>query len=60
VIEYEGHTYQLPTGNPFTVYHFAMEWAGEQVRTGKIVLTPGQRIEVKVYKASENPGEHKA
>jgi hypothetical protein len=60
VIEYNGQTYDLPQGNPVTVFKNAMEWAGEQIRTGKIVLQPGQRIEVKIYKAGDNPGEHKA
>jgi hypothetical protein len=55
VIEYNGQTYNLPQSNPMVVYKNAMEWAGEH-----IVLQPGQHIEVKIYKAGDNPGEHKA
>jgi len=60
VIEYEGRTIPLSSSNPYTVQKFALEWAGEQVAKGKIVLRPDQHIEIKVYRANENPGEHKA
>ena len=59
-LEYQGRTYQLPQGNPYTVLRNAQEWAADQMREGKLVLAPGQRIEFKVYRANDNPGEHKA